>query len=313
MKIGTRVLVSSVQKTNQYFLGIVTDIEGSSYKVLLDSGKDASVSESRITPFNYFREFVKKPLPKSWVTENQKLVKSDNYDIHSLFLQKKAVVLTLPLLTCMWYWANAYVFQKKLTPPTLRTRTRSRSASALYSYKKTGDTLSVSPALNSTYFEIFGSLLHEMVHQYNYRIDWLQNRTFDPASGAHGKSFFKWRGPLAEIAGVKLTKMHSASDIDIEDAEEAHEKAKTMHVLIAELPRKELVASKAEEREDLLPLFNFLRARTSSVPKLIEVNNPALYNSITSVKSNSVGSGQKTPKGYISRIPERLRDLLLKA
>lgn len=303
MLVGTRVLVSF---TNSKYLGIVVNMD-SKCLVMLDDGREKTVSTNKLTPIVYFNK-VTNAVNTKWLTENKNYIKDADFNTHTYFLRKSPVIVSITLLKCMWYWANKYVFKESLVLPILKTKTKKRTQAGSYYYipgPPDKDIIGVNIGGNNTLFECFSTLLHEMVHQYNYRIDFLEKRTFDPNSGGHGKTFFAWRGPLAQIARVPLTLNHDASQISVDDADKSSEsvvKAKNpMFVLISSKDGR-LFASKGLTKTDLIPLFNFIRARFKSESKIYQIDNLGLLNGITSVKSKTVPSAQKTEFGYISII-----------
>lgn len=317
LKVGTRVIVGSLKDADKFLLGIITADTGSKFKVKLDSDKEITSSLSRITPCTYYAKFLPRGVNKAWVEENKKFLKPVTFDVHAYFLQKKGAVVTVPLITSMWYWGNHYLFHNKLTLPILRSRTPRRGQSGCYQYKASSpdkDILCLNSATLNTFYEIFETEMHEMVHQYNYRIDWLEKKQFDPAGGAHGNTFFSWRGPLQQIARVKLTKLHDLTKTELEELDEEAPKSKEPLYVLVGMGRTSYIASKSREKSELLPLFNYLRGTSkSNPPKIVKIDKLPLLNAVTSNKSNTVGSGKRTPYGYISPVAEPIYKAIMEA
>ena len=112
MKVGSRVLVKS--GLGLYALGIVTDLSGETAIVQLDKGTTSTCNLEKVIQILYFEKFIPKLVDAKWFREHEKLIKPLDFDIRSFFLMKKAQVCTIPLMTCIFYWANHYVFKKKM-------------------------------------------------------------------------------------------------------------------------------------------------------------------------------------------------------
>jgi hypothetical protein len=267
---------------------------------------------------------------KEWITKYSKRLKPINFDMKTFFCLNKPQLCTLPLLTCMFYWANFYVFHQKLKIPALKTRCKGTN-SGLYQYRKDGDIVSVNASSCTTIREIWDTLLHELVHAYTYRINWLVEKNFDPASGGHGRTFMAWKGPLKEIAGSTLTHLHDLASVTVEeDANKEGEKEPEIetdthkgkpvfqYILLCKVPGKkgeEFYASKSKDLDKLSSLKTKLRGSLGLTATFYtrQLSNAPLLNAITTVQKGTTPRAQKTNGGFVTLLTESVFNAVLKA
>ena len=312
MKIGSRVLVRGRQQL--YTLAIVTAIDGNAATILLDKGTTQTTSVDRLVQILYFEKFVSSQLDNVWFRAHEKLIQPEDFDIRTYFLSKKAQLCTIPLMTCMWYWANTYIFENKMGMPKLGTNTKRQGASGIYMPKD--DYLAVSKKSNVTPREIFTTMVHEMVHVYQYKVT-RASGGFDPRAGYHGKTFMQWAGPIKEIAGVPLTVLHDMSTIEVEEAEHEEVKKASMYVILSKVSGSSkdwYFAGKNDKLENVDAAKKALRSEFGIMAKYYTrtVSNAALLNLITNVK-NARGMQVKKVAGYcFSPLPESVFDSIMK-
>jgi hypothetical protein len=327
MQVGARVIVKNAKDT--WNLGIATEVHDSAVTVLYDDGKTTSVSLSRISVCLYFAAWVKSPVKQEWMDKYAKRIRPNDYDMKKYFTLKKPGICSLPLLTCMWYWLNHYVFHSKLTLPALKTSTPKQTQSGLYQYRKTGDTICISARSNVVIYEVFDRLGHEMVHQFNYRLDWLKDGTFDPASGGHGRSFMRWKGPLKEIAGINLTMLHdmAGTDVDSGDAVKEQEEVETdtskgkafsNYILLVAAPAGPITkyyATKSKDLDKIQSAKTAIRGKLGMTSKYMtrKLSNVPLLNAITTVNKGSVHGAVKVVGYFFSLLPESIFNAVVKA
>ena len=312
MKAGSRVLIQGTQQL--YYLGTVTLINGDVANVLLDKGATQTVKTDKLIQILYFDKALPGKLDTKWFKEHEKLIKPATFDIHTAFLSKKAQLCTLPLLTCMFYWANVHLFNKKLQLPKLGTNTRKRGLSGVFFYKE--NYLAVSPKTNVTSKEIFETFIHELVHCYQFNVEHKQEGTWDPASGGHGKSFRKWSGPIKEIAGVNLTQMHDLSSIEVEDAEDEGAKGGVFILLvsIAGNSKTYYFGCKNDKLESIEKAKKVIRAEYGMTAKYYTrvLSNKPLLNMICSCTNANGTVAKKVGSYYFSPLPESAFEQILK-
>jgi hypothetical protein len=318
MKVGSRVLVR--QPKNMFLLGIITNIQGENNTVKLDNGSSVAVSGNKLVGFAWYEKYISKPIDKDWVETRSKSIRPDNWDTRSTFLQKKGITCTIPLLECMWTWGNKYIFESKLSLPTLATSTGTKRYSGIFKFSKdkspSKDFLGVSKSNNYTFLEVFSTLLHEAVHQYQYRVSHMEEGTFDPNAGGHGKSFWRWKGPLKEIGGVNLTVLHDGSAINLEDVEdEGDTNRPVIFVLAVKSAMNTCYVTKSLTAGDLSEAKTAIRAKMGLSAKYYTrtLQNPALLNAITSVKSATTPSAVKLGgKYYFNQVTDSVFENILK-
>ncbi|MDE1905424.1 MAG: hypothetical protein KGH75_03110 [Rhodospirillales bacterium] len=300
MKAGARVLVKSLPL---YLLGIVTHISGNTANVHLDKNSNVAVPLDKLIQILYFDKFIPNKLDKIWFKDHEKLVKPNDYDIKDFFLSKKPYTPTIPLLTCMFYWANVHVFENKLKIPKIEINSRKKGLSGYYSPKD--DTLVISPKSNFTPKEAWETFTHELVHTYQYQVDRAESG-FDPKSGYHGKTFTKWAGPLKEIAGTNLTQFHDLASIDVEETGEDTGKH-SFYVFMCQVPVLGSVsyyACKDAKLENVQAVKKAIRSKFGITAKysIRTLSNPALLNSITGSRSSSGTSSSKVGDYYVTKL-----------
>jgi predicted DNA-binding protein (MmcQ/YjbR family) len=209
------------------------------------------------------------------------------------------------------------VFESKLSIPKLSTKAK-RGLSGYYMSKD--NLLVVSPKSNISLYEIWGTFTHEMVHVYQHQINHLVEQSWDPASGAHGKSFWRWREPLREIAGVQLTQLHDLSSLEVEDTEDktTTKNKKMFYVLFVKSENAEgkriNLACKSDKLENLVSAKNAIRAKYGMNAKYytrMVVANP-LLEPVTSYKANTGTAVLKLNNFCYSRLSDSVFDNLLK-
>ena len=313
MKAGSRVLYKS---STLYQLGIVTVIKGDKATVLLDQGKILPIDTSKLIQILYFEKFIPGNLDKAWFSEHQKLIKPVDYDIRTFFLLKKTFTNTECLMTCMFYWLNQYVFESKLTKPKLSTNTRQKGLSGVW--RPGENLLSVSKKINFSLNEIWSTMCHETVHVYQTQVNHMQEGSWDPASGGHGKSFWRWKGPLQEIAGVTLNKIKDIDSITVDEIEESSSKAPSVYILavIVELPLKTYyLVCKNDKEENIADAKKAIRAKYNmqGTYKTRLLNNAPLLSAITNCKSKTGSTVANINGYYFSQVNESVFNSILKA
>jgi len=312
MKVGSRVLVRGAQQL--YSLGIVTAMDGPTATVLLDKGTTQTSKVDRLVQILFFDKFVTAKIDSVWFRQHEKLIQPEDFDIRTFFLSKKAQLCTIPLLTAMFYWANTYIFESKIGLPKIGTNTKRQGASGIYMPKD--DYLAVSKKSNVTPREIFTTMVHEMVHVYQYKVT-RASGGFDPKAGYHGKTFMKWAGPIKEIAGVPLTVLHDMSTIEVDEAEHEETKKAGMFVILSRISGRDkdwYFAGKNEKKENVDEARKALRSEHGIMAKYYTrtLSNAALLNLITNVK-NARGMQVKKVAGYcFSPLPESVFDSIMK-
>jgi hypothetical protein len=304
MKAGTRVLIKA--GLGLYNLGIATAVQGNEATILLDKGTTQTSTLDRVIPILYFEKFIPKSVDKEWFRAHEKLIKPIDFDIRSFFLMKKAQVCTIPLMTCMFYWANKYIWQDKLTLCNLGTATR-KGASGIYKPKE--NYLGVSNKTNNTVFDIFDTFLHECCHLWQFTVA-IKTGEFNPKAGAHGKTFQQWAGPLKEIAGVKLTVTHDLDSIEVDEAEAGDDKKPGMFIIIAVIPSKGKTyyrIAKSDKLENIAAARTALRSEFGMTAKYYTrtLNNPALLNLIANCKTGGGAASGKISGFHFSSVNEK--------
>ena len=335
MKIGSRVLVNTGK--GRFRLGIVTHGVGNTMTVTFDSGVVATKSVTSMRICLYFAQLIKNEVDQDWLDKYSQRIKPADYDMKTFFLLKKSQICSLPLITSMWYYANSYVFQSKLQLPMLKAGTPKKSMLGLYQYRPSGDTIYISKVGLPTCKEIWGTLVHEMVHQYNYRIDWLQEKTFDPNSGGHGRTFMRWQPIVKELAGVPLSVKHDSMSVDVDNGiagpaanpetvkrpEDEHEtdvgtKVVFNYIFLATFSdggKDYYIGCKAKDLEVLKQARNFIKSRYGMGGKYStrKLANVPLLNLITSTAKGTTNTSKKLGGYYYTFLSEKVYDAILKA
>jgi hypothetical protein len=197
MFIGARVAYIIGDKAR---LGVITSLGEDRHAIMLDGGNTVPVNPDRLRLANYWKDRTREKDVDTLRTYPR------DTDALEIFRDKHGVLFGVAAMRSMWYWSNVHVFNNKLVLPKLVVSSnRSKYGSYKLDRGKRRGTLMAS-ARNHNLQELFATLLHEMIHQYNFEIEWLQEHIFDPQyEGSHGHAFLKWLPIIQAKTGVKIT------------------------------------------------------------------------------------------------------------
>ena len=308
---GARVAYNQKGKV---FFGIVESDSDSRAKVMFDAGKVYEIPKSRLASVLFWHQY-KRPVDEKELAV--KFYKGDDW--LKVFKSKTPVDYDSILPRCMWLWANKNVFNNRLSMPKIvvgNSRALQKAAGR-YSYSRTGpaaDTINISKTMMPTYFSLFSVMLHEMIHQYNFRIDWQTDKSWTPTNlNIHGEEFTKWIKPILGKTGVKISRLHHTEKIDIDVDEEAKpvDDAKAEMVILIQYPTANYAAvikTKSEGRQvvrDLIALNPVSKFSTHSV------SEKAILNFINQASKKSNRS-HRVRNVSVTNVNEKIRDEILK-
>lgn len=186
MFVGARVAYAVANKAR---VGVVMELDGDRALLRLDNAQEIPVRTDRLRLVNFWQDRVR-----------DRDVDEFRYypeGIHpiDIFNSNKAIKFGKAAMLSMWLWINQNIFSSELKLPEFRVSESARGRSfgrCKYLGRGKGCRIYVT-GQNHNIGILFNTMLHEMIHQYNFEIDYEKKREYDPNSeGTHGAAFFKW-------------------------------------------------------------------------------------------------------------------------
>lgn len=205
---GTRVYYKSPK--GLCVLGIVTRKEGDKVTILTD--KNTKIVDTWTPASDSFQQVVYwKEVPKSFKNPVPLEKYFDYTPVKALFKENTKVVATPVLLKAMYIYANEHGFDGKLTMPELKVTDNRRLRGTYFNGQHPGDGQINISNLNSSYALLFKTVVHEMCHQYNYEIEYMDGlitkQDISIAQG-HGPVFEKVAEKIGKKLGVKIERFY---------------------------------------------------------------------------------------------------------
>lgn len=215
MFIGARVAYVLVGRAR---VGVVTKLEDDQAIVKLDNGQTIPANTDRLRLVNYWRDRV-----RDRDADEFRYYPNDTA-AGEIFTNKRGATFGVAAMRAIWYWGNDVVFNRELHEPKL---VFSQGQGKYGEYKiERGKMLGRirASAANHNMYELASTMLHEMVHQYNFEIDRPAGR-FDPKfEGSHGKIFMQWLPKIRErtsiVIGVKGKPIEDVTYFDSDTSDE---------------------------------------------------------------------------------------------
>lgn len=321
MNYDTGARLAVITSSKETMCGVSLGADGNTVSVALDNGKHQNLSKGLLYPVIYW-----KPLRRlvSLSRVNYKFPKVNWIDI---FKSKNVVEYDWPLPLCMVLWANKHVFNGELNVPEISFRAgglRSKFA-GMFVYNANSDgTLILNKARLLSYSQLFSTVLHEMVHQYNFNIDYRRDHKFIPSAiNVHGSMFTKWIPIIEGKTGVKITRFHAMEnqEIDVEIPSEPENtkpdtKKKTYYVIlktISKTGKQFYLAAKTLDPEEARDgIRNIVGIAGASNLTVLEVSNMSLLRLIPEITKKVRGSVPFNDS-YLFVINESIRNAIEKA
>jgi hypothetical protein len=212
MEIGARV---AYVLGNDCRLGVLARLENDRATLELDNKKFSIVDPNRLHLVDYWKD------RNSQTAFDRFREIPANTPLLDIFKSKKAIVFGEAAMRAMWYWGNHNVFSDKLKEPSLVVSNHKRLYGRWKSGRGSPPTIMCS-SRNHSRVELFSTMLHEQIHQYNFQIE-APEGTFDRSEGTHGAAFKRWIPIIAEKTnGVKINLLadSEAVDADFDNPEE---------------------------------------------------------------------------------------------
>jgi len=211
MFVGARVAYTLSGSSR---LGVVTKLGSSVYVQFDGTDRALPINPSYLQLVNYWRDR-RKEIPASELKFYPK-----NTEALDIFRSKQAINFGISTIRGIWHWANLHVFNSRLQEPAFAISAQ-KLKYGFYQLKRGQrvGTLTLTERNHSMY-ELFATQLHEMVHQYNFEIDWLQERNFNPnVEGSHGHTFLQWIPKVKAVTGITITVKGDPNSDDTEFAD----------------------------------------------------------------------------------------------
>lgn len=210
--LGCRVIVNLKER---WYYGTVYAFEGENSAEILfdykDNRKVVDVSKMQLTS-NW--SYQPKPV------DDIKLVPLTQLPPEKS-VNKVVVPVSISICFAMWLYINNKVFDGVLQTPTIRLNNSTKLLGACYSTYWSGKpTLLEFSKTNLSSKNLFDTIAHEMVHQFNFEVDGKSEKlraVLSNPKNSHGTLFMRLAPNLAEI-GVKLTPTADVTrnaDVDI--------------------------------------------------------------------------------------------------
>ena len=173
---------------------------GHSYVVRTINNKIETVRFDEVVPVEIFyapaKSFKRKQL-EQYITRKMPLdIFTQNLPVRRFDIQ---------LLEGMWYWTDHNIFGRRMSRPQLSI-VDDRSAAGWYNVD--ANAILISRDRNRTARNIFSTMLHETIHQFNYQIDRVNTKDItDPRERSrviHGEYFMRWVGVIKRKTGVSI-------------------------------------------------------------------------------------------------------------
>lgn len=243
IELGNRV---AYILSDQARMGVVTELNSSNAIIKLDNDQSIPVNPERLKLVNYWKNRNKEKLVEELKFYNI------NKSALEIFASKQAIIFGPAAMRAMWYWANHNVFNNKLKEPELiAANTKSKYGRYRLQRGKNLGHITAS-AINHNIRELFATMLHEMVHQYNFEIDWRQLNEFNPTTeGSHGQVFLKWLPIILAKTGMQITITGSTMVDDATIYGESDEPTTKAFIFVLIKPRDNWLGFVVKDEADL--------------------------------------------------------------
>jgi hypothetical protein len=224
MDVGTRVAYS-IRNVARLCV-VIHQLDNSVVTVEFDNGKKTNAPLNKLYRVDYWRDRVnEKPL------DELKQIPPTMATLE-IFKRKRAIVFGAAAMRAMWYWGNVHIFNHKLHEPAFVV---GEHMGFYGRYRKprghTVGTIWASRARNHSIAELFATVIHEQIHQYNHEVE-LAAGEFDLREGSHGASFRRWIPIVQQKAGIVITVTGDANK-DAAEYEDISEEGKTKPFIFA--------------------------------------------------------------------------------
>ena len=284
---------------------MLASVDGS---VVLDDGVTTRAPITSLYTNSHYWKKCLNPVSQNWLdtrglTLNQVIL--DDTDWLEVLHSKQATEWGSPLVLSAWHLTNNLLFGGVLSEPTIELKSL-KNTYGLYQFvhgPPKGDVLTVNPKKNHSPLAVLTVTVHEAIHQYNYRIDWLKNGTFQPSNmGAHGDVFTAWIKPALQKLQVKVTWRKSLNEDDVvfDDPSKLATSSNSSYVLTVNIvsnkkvnikPTVRFLAAKfdslAETKESLRLAKAYFKG--GSRIRILQINTPALLGQIKGGRARGGG------------------------
>jgi hypothetical protein len=211
VEIGSRVAYVLAEKAR---CGVVVGIDGDLFTIKLDDGKTKlNVSNNnRLHLINYWRDLIRE------VSVDKLPLLSDDKTAMEIFKSNRPIVFGVAAVRAMWYWANKNVFNGVLKEPTFHITSSKKTFGKWWPNKK----LMELSLRNMSSKQLFGVVMHEMIHQVNSEYEWPRGE-YNLNEGGHGAGFQRWIPIVKDITGVKVAQFVDTQDKDVDNSEKGKE------------------------------------------------------------------------------------------
>lgn len=271
------------------------------------------MSSSRCRTAQYWMKNVK-PVTPQWLHDRDvdlSPLNDPDFKLIDVFKSKRHIQYGSPLLRAVWYYANHVVFKDELSEPHLVIKGIGPVGQYQYGGHGRG-TIIVNPSHNQSALAVTVTVVHEMIHQYNYEVDYRRDHSWTPSPvGSHGDVFKKWIPIVASKLGIEITWKKDAIEDDVTyDADSlSHERprSKPEYVLLIEILSEDALppswrghywwlASKSRDEDRLYDVYQRVRQYfgVNAKTRLYELNSPTLLDRIKAINDRSPGLRVKT-------------------
>lgn len=129
---------------------------------------------------------------------------------------KEMMKMDVIVLFSMWLYANHLIFGGKLKAPAIKLNGSLKYLGLCHSTALNGEpTLIEISKRTISSANAFGTMVHEMVHQFNFEIAWKDKKAQESLKrDGHGEYFTMWQAPIFAKTGVKIEQFADINDIN---------------------------------------------------------------------------------------------------